>query len=224
MLTPLSGGFIIAGLLLAFVGATVTVYAVTLTGLLVGAGAGYLVAPNLVGVVAVDGVMVTAGVVTAGGLVGGFIAYAGLSFAVLGIAGIVGGFGGRFVVGPVYAADATGLEGTGLLVGATLGGIAVGMLLGFVLTKTTLMVSTAFLGAAFASRSLTPTTFETVAAEATVAPLVFDPTAPLFVAVFALGVLSQIGLVRLGYVTKLTQLLPGAGQGTTEKETGPNGS
>ncbi|OYR83544.1 phosphate ABC transporter permease, partial [Halorubrum distributum] len=55
MLTPLTGGLVLAGLALAFVGAAVSVYAVTLTGLLVGAGAGYLFAPNVVGLVAVDG-------------------------------------------------------------------------------------------------------------------------------------------------------------------------
>ncbi|PHQ41055.1 phosphate ABC transporter permease, partial [Halorubrum sp. C191] len=76
MLTPLNGGLVLAGLALAFVGAAVSVYAVTLTGLLVGAGAGYLLAPNVVGLVAVDGAALTAGAVAVGGLLGGFLAYA----------------------------------------------------------------------------------------------------------------------------------------------------
>lgn len=211
MLTPLNAGLVLAGLLLAFVGATVSVYAVTLTGLLIGGGAGYLLAPNIVGLLAMDPVVVTAGAAIGGSVIGGFLAYAGLSFAVLAIAGIVGGFAGRFAVGPMYATDVAGLQGTGVLIGATLAGIAVGMLCGFVLTKTTLAVSTAFIGAAFASRSLTPAAFTAVTAETTVEPLLFDPTAPAFVAVFVLGVLSQVGLFKFGYVTKLGKLLPGVG-------------
>ncbi|TKX62238.1 phosphate ABC transporter permease [Halorubrum sp. ASP1] len=218
MLTPLNGGLVLAGLALAFVGAAVSVYAVTLTGLLVGAGAGYLFAPNVVGLVAVDGAVLTAGAVAVGGLLGGFLAYAGLSFAVLGIGAVVGGFAGRFAVGPFYATDAAGLEGTALLVGATLAGVAVGALFGFVLTRTTLVVSTALIGAAFASRSLTPASFETAAAETTVEPLLFDLSAPAFLAVFALGTLSQLGLFRFGYVTKLVGLLPGARRWTADDD------
>ncbi|MFW6317310.1 MAG: phosphate ABC transporter permease, partial [Halorubrum sp.] len=60
MISLPSAGLVLAGLLLAFVGAAVSVYAVTLTGLLVGAGAGYLAAPSLVGLVAVDGLAITA--------------------------------------------------------------------------------------------------------------------------------------------------------------------
>lgn len=194
MLTPLNGGLVLAGLLLAFVGAAVSVYAVTLTGLLIGAGAGYLFAPNVVGFLAVDGALLTIGAVVVGGLIGGFLAYAGLSFVVLGISGVVGGFISRFVVGPQYAVDAAGLEGTAVLVGVTLAGIAIGMLVGFVLTKTALVFSTALIGAAFASRSLTPANFGTVAAETTVEPLLFDFTGPVFLAIFTLGVLSQFGL------------------------------
>ena len=218
MLTPLSLGLVAAGLLLAFVGAAVSVYAVTLTGLLIGAGAGYLAAPNLIGVLAVDGAVLTGGTVIVGGAVGAFIAYAGLSFAVLGIGGVVGGFVGRFAIGPVYAADAVGIEGTVLLVGATLGGVALGALFGFVLSRTTLILSTAFIGAALASRSLTARTVEAAAAEPSIEPLLFDVTAPAFLAVFVLGVLSQFGLFRFGYVTKLIGLLPGAGRWTANDD------
>lgn len=135
MLTPLTAGLVVAGLLLAFVGAAVSVYAVALTGVLVGAGAGYLAAPNLAGLIAVDGLVLTGAAVAVGAAVGGFLAYAGLSFAVVAIGGLVGGFAGRFAVGPMYAADAAGIEGTLLLVGATLAGVAVGALFGFVLSR-----------------------------------------------------------------------------------------
>ena len=49
MITPLDAGVVVAGLLLAFVGAAVSVYAVSLTGFLIGAGAGYLAVPTLSG-------------------------------------------------------------------------------------------------------------------------------------------------------------------------------
>ncbi|EMA66677.1 phosphate ABC transporter permease [Halorubrum aidingense JCM 13560] len=224
MLSPLSVGLVLAGLLLAFVGAAVSVYAVTLTGLLIGAGAGYLAAPNLAGLIAVDGVVLTGIAVVLGSAVGGFLAYAGLSFAVLAIGGVVGGFVGRFAVGPLYAADAAGIEGTLLLVGATLAGVAVGALFGFVLSRTTLVLSTAFIGAAFASRSITSATFEAAAAETAFEPLLFDVTAPAFLAVFALGALSQFGLFKFGYVTKLVGVLPGARRWTANDDRGAKGS
>ena len=220
MITPLSAGLVVAGLLLAFVGAAVSVYAVTLTGVLVGAGAGYVAAPSLAGLIAVDGLVLTGAAAALGAAVGGFLAYAGLSFAVVAIGGLVGGFAGRFAVGPTYAADAAGIEGTLLLVGATLAGVAVGALFGFVLSRTTLVVSTAFIGAAFASRSITPTTLDAAAAGTTVEPLLFDVTAPAFLAVFALGALSQLGLFRFGYVTKLVGLLPGARRWTAGDDEG----
>jgi len=210
MFTPLGAGVVLAGLLLAFVGAAVSVYAVSLTGLLIGAGAGYLAVPTLSGVVAVGGPALTAAAVIIGGALGGFLAYTGLSIAVLAIGGVVGGFLGRFAVGPFYAADAAGVTGTALLVGATLAGVAVGALVGFVLTRTTLVGSTAFIGAALASRELTPQSFATAAADLTAAPLLFDATAPVFLGVFVLGALSQLGLFKFGYVTRLVGLLPGA--------------
>ena len=218
MITPLSAGIVLAGLLLAFVGAAVSVYAVTLTGVLVGAGAGYLAAPSLAGLIAVDGLLLTGAAAALGAAVGGFLAYAGLSFAVVAIGGLVGGFAGRFAVGPMYAADAAGIEGTLFLVGATLAGVAVGALFGFVLSRTTLVVSTAFIGAAFASRSITPATLDAATAQTSVEPLLFDVTAPLFLAVFVLGALSQVGLFRFGYVTKLVGLLPGARRWTAGDE------
>jgi len=218
MLAPLTVGLVLAGLLLAFVGAAVSVYAVTLTGFLIGAGAGYLAAPNLVGLIAVDGLVLSGVGVLLGGAIGGFLAYAGLSFAVVGIGAVVGGFVGRFAIGPLYAADAAGFEGTALLVGATLAGVGIGAVFGFVLSRTTLVVSTAFIGAALASRSLTFETFEAAAAATTIEPLLFDVTAPAFLAVFVLGVLSQLGLFKFGYVTKLIGILPGARRWTADND------
>ena len=218
MLTPLTVGLVLAGLLLAFVGAAVSVYAVTLSGFLIGAGAGYIAAPNLVGLIAVDGLLLSAVAVILGGAVGGFLAYTGLSFAVVGIGAVVGGFVGRYAIGPLYAADAAGFEGTALLVGATLAGVGIGALFGFVLSRTTLVVSTAFIGAALASGSLTAEAFEAAATETAMEPLLFDVTAPAFLAVFVLGVLSQLGLFKFGYVTKLIGILPGARRWTANDD------
>jgi hypothetical protein len=52
----------------------------------------------------------------------------------------------------------------------------------------------------------------------TVEPLLFDPTALPFLAVFVLGVLSQFGLFKFGYVTTLVGLLPGARRWTAGDE------
>ncbi|SNR48574.1 phosphate ABC transporter permease [Halorubrum vacuolatum] len=218
MVTPLDAGLVLVGVLLAFIGAAVSVYAVTLTGVLIGAGAGYLLSPTLVGLVTVDAVALTGGVVIAGAAVGGFLAYAGLSFAVVAIGGLIGAFLGRFAVGPLYAADAAGVEGTLLLVGATLAGLAVGALFGFVLSRTTLVVSTAFLGGALASRALTAESFEAAVEGVTVEPILFDVTSPAFLAIFVLGVLSQFGLFKFGYVTRLVGILPGAARWTVSDD------
>ena len=80
------------------------------------------------------------------------------------------------------------------------------------------MVSTAFIGAAFASRSVTPATLDAATARTSVEPLLFDVTAPAFLAVFALGALSQLGLFKFGYVTKLVGLLPGARRWTASND------
>ncbi|ESS10829.1 MAG: hypothetical protein A07HR60_02850 [uncultured archaeon A07HR60] len=204
MLTPINLGLIAAGLLLAFVGAAVSVYAVTLTGLVIGGGGGYLVAPQIMGLVTADPVVVSAGTVVAGAVIGGFLGYTGLSLAVLGIGATVGTFLGRYTIGPFYG------EGLTVMVGATLAGLALGALVGFVLTRTTLVLSTAFIGGALASRNWTVEAFRTAGETLTVEPILFELTDPLFLGVFALGALSQLGLFRFGYVTKLIGLLPGA--------------
>lgn len=205
-------GVVLIGLLLAFVGAAVSVYTVTLTGFLIGAGVGYLAAPNLAGVLAAEGLLLSAAAVILGGAIGAFLAYAGLSFAVLGIGAVVGAFVGRLVVGPFY------VEGTLFLAGATLAGMAVGAVVGFVLTRTTLVFSSAFIGAALASRSLTPADFKAATDPIALDPLSFDPTAPMFLAIFVLGVLSQVGLFKFGYVRKVTAIVPGAGRWTASDD------
>ncbi|WP_096391191.1 phosphate ABC transporter permease [Halopenitus persicus] len=203
---------VLAGLLLAFVGAAVSVYAVTLTGFLVGGGIGSLLAPSLAGVIGLEGLALSATAVLVGGVAGAILAYAGLSVAVLGIGAVVGAFLGRFAVGPFY------VDGILPLAGATLAGMAAGAVLGFVLTRTTLVFSTGFIGAAFASRSLTVADFEAAADPISFEPLLFDPTTPAFLAVLGLGVLTQLGLFRFGYVTTIVGFLPGARRWTASDD------
>ncbi len=212
MLAPINLGIVALGLVLAFVGAAVSVYAVTLTGLVIGGGAGYAVAPQLVGYVTADPMLATAGVVGAGAVVGGFLTYAGLSFAVLGIGATVGGFLGRFAIGPFYG------EGVVVMISATVAGLAVGAVFGFVLSRTTLVISTAFVGAALASRNWTLEAFRTVGETLSVEPILFEIADPVFLAVVTLGGLSQLGLFRLGFVSKLVGLLPGAGRWTASDD------
>jgi hypothetical protein len=205
-------GLVLAGLLLAFVGAAVSVYAVTLTGFLVGGGIGSLIAPSLAGLVGLEGIALSAAAVLVGGVAGAILAYAGLSVAVLGIGAVVGAFLGRFAVGLFY------VEGMLPLAGATLAGMAAGAVLGFALTRTTLVFSTGFIGAAFASRSLTIADFEAAADPLSFDPLLVDPAAPAFLAVLVLGILTQLGLFRFGYVTTLVGLLPGARRWTASDD------
>ena len=80
------------------------------------------------------------------------------------------------------------------------------------------MVSTAFIGAALAARELTPASLAAAADGVTVEPLLFDVTAPAFLAVFVLGALSQFGLFRFGYVTTLVGMLPGARRWTADDD------
>lgn len=211
MVAPIDVGLILAGLVLAFLGAALSVYTVTLTGFLVGAGAGYVVSPQLVGLIAVEGIVLTAVSVLLVGAVGGVLAYVGLSFAVMGLGAIVGAFLGRYAIGPFYG------DGTLLLIGATLAGLAIGAVLGLVLTRTTLVFVTAFVGSALATRSLTLGELRTARELLSVDPLLFE-FSPLFLAVLVLAILSQFGLFRFGYVTKLVGVLPGARRWTASDD------
>lgn len=214
MVTPLDIGVVLVGLALALVGAAVSVYAVTLTGLVVGAGAGYVLSPHLVGVLATEAAIVTSSAVAIGGLVGAFLAYFGLKFAVIAIGAIIGGLLGGLWIGP------TMLETTIELAGAAVIGGGGGALVGFVLTRTTLVVATSLIGAAFASRSVTIADFERVQETGSIDPLLFELTHPLFLGLVVLGILTQVGLFKLGYVTKIVAILPGARRWTASDDRG----
>jgi len=200
MVTLAAAGLVVAGAILLLAGAAISIYGVALLGLVLGGGAGYLVAPQ----VGLEAATATAGAVVVGAVIGLLVTYLLLSAAVGTMALIVGSYVGM-------AAVSAALDpGPGLVL---VGGLAVGMaaaLLGTIFKRTTMVFITAFLGAALASRSITPATLETARDDFTLDPLLFDLANPLFVALVVLGLLSQFGLFKLGYVGTLVSKLPGA--------------
>lgn len=215
MVTPVDAGLVLAGLLLAFVGAALSVYTVTLAGFLVGAGTGYVFAPSILAVAGVEGLAATVVGTVLVGAIGAFLAYTGLSFAVMGIGAVVGAFVARYAVAPIYAA------GTLEVAAVTVVGLVAGALFGLIATKLTLVFASGFIGSAFATRSLTLAEFEAAREALSIEPLIFEMLSPLFLAVFVLGILFQLGLFRFGYVTKLVGLVPGAGRWTAGEEQKP---
>ena len=208
-------GLVLAGFVLVFFGAALSVYAVALLGFLIGAGGAYVVAPSVLGTVGSQGLVGLAVAVVVGGLLGAALAYVALSFATSVPSFVVGAYLGLYVLTPLFT-------GGGLVryLFAALGGV-LGAVLGFTLTKFALMFVTSFVGASLASRSLTPAVFRAAREGPTVEPLLFDPLAttlvlgiavPPFGVLFVLGVLSQLGLFRLGWVTRLAAVLPGVGR------------
>lgn len=194
-------GLVAAGLVILFAGAVLSVYGVALLGAIVGGGGGFLLAPEF-GFTATPQV---AGAALAGGVVGIAISYLLLSLA-------IGALG--FVVGTyIGTVGAQGLLGEpGLLVVAVVGlGVgAVAAFLGTVFKRTVMVFVTSFLGATLASQAVSPKNVKN-AELLDPEPILFDPAGePLFLGLFVLGVLTQLGLFQFGYVTKLASYLPGA--------------
>ena len=200
----ISIALILGGLVLLFVGAALSNYGVAVTGMAVGGGTGYLVAPT-VGAAAGLGSPAAIAVAVLGGIAAGVLLTRLLfSFAVGGISFIIGLFAGLTVVVPLFVSGAWYVE-----IGAAVGVAMFAALLGLVLTKTMMVVITAFVGALLASQSITAGQLLAAQANVTIEPLLFEPTAPVFVGLFVLGVLTQFGLFKFGYVTKLLKILPG---------------
>jgi len=208
-------GLILAGLALVFFGAALSVYATALLGFLIGGFGGYVIAPQLLGTLGASGPVGLAVAVIVGGGLGAALAYVALSFATSIPAFVVGAYIGLYVVTPLFTEG--GLVRYLVMI---LGGV-VGALLGFTLTKFALMFITAFIGSAFASGSVTLSDFTAVRDTFTLDPILFDPLArtpivgvelPLFGILFVLGVLSQVGLFKLGWVARFATVLPGIGR------------
>lgn len=208
-------GLVLAGLALLFFGATLSVYATALLGLVIGAGGGYVLAPQLLAAFGAGGPIGLAAVVVVGGALGAALAYVALSFATAIPAFVVGAYIGLYVITPVFT------EGGLIRYFAMIAAGFVGALLGFTLTKFALMFITAFVGSALASGSVGMADFAAARDGFSPDPILFDPLAttpvvgvelPLFGLLFVLGVLSQIGLFKLGWVARFATVLPGVGR------------
>lgn len=213
MVDVIAIGMIAAGVVLLFSGAALSVYGAGLLGAVLGGGGGYLLAPTVAGVAGVDGPVGIAVAVAVGAIAGIAVTYILLSMAIATMGFVVGTYIGVVAVNPIVGGDSLPVT---ILVGL---GTGVGLaFLGMFLTRTTMVIITSFIGAALASRSITLDGITEAADEfPTLDPLVFEVTAPLFLGLFALGVLSQVGLFKLGWVTKIAGLLPGASVLTDKK-------
>lgn len=193
-----------AGAVLLFFGAALSVYGVALLGAIVGGGGGYLLAPTVADALGVADPVSTAVAVGVGLLVGAVLAYSLMSVAIAATSFVVGAYlgilvlAGLLVDGPAYM---EWIVAIGIGFGAAL--------LGLILTKTTLIITTAAGGAALLSRSVTMGELRDAQEALSADPLVFEISLP-FVALFTLGILWQFGLFRFGYVARIAALLPGA--------------
>lgn len=196
---------VVGGAVLLFAGAALSVYGAGLLGAVLGGGGGYLVAPTIAGVLGVEGTVGTVVAVLVGALIGVGITYVLLSMAIAAMGFVVGTYVGLVVVDPIL--------GTGSTIFMILIALGTGLVLAFLgmfLTRTTMVLITSFIGAALASRSVTLSDIDAAAEAFELDPIVFDVATPLFLGLFVLGVLSQFGLFKLGYVAKLVKILPGA--------------
>jgi hypothetical protein len=205
MVTPIDVAFVLVGVVLLFAGAALSIYGVGAMGLVLGGGGGYLAAPAMGGFVGLSGVAASVAAVLIGALIGVAVTYILLSMAVASIAFIVGAYFGLVVAEPLVGASSL-LVSIPVAIGV---GIAAAFL-GTFLTRTTMIAITSFVGAVLASRAVTVEQFERAQSDVTIDPLLFDLAAPVFLGLFVLGVLSQFGLFKLGYVAKLVTWLPGA--------------
>ena len=196
---------VLGGAVLLFSGAALSVYGVALLGAVVGGSGGYLVAPAIGGLIGVEGLVALLAAVGVGAVAGIVATYALLSLAIAAVSFVVGTFLGLVAVAPAL------VNGPQLLVyPAALAVGVVAAFLGLVVTRTTMILVTSFVGATLVSRSVTVVHLRDAQADFALEPLLFDLGSPLFLGLLALGVLSQFGLFKLGYVTKLVSLLPGA--------------
>lgn len=196
---------VLGGAVLLFTGAALSVYGVALLGAILGGGGGYLFAPTVGGVLGFEGIVAVVAATAIGAVAGVVVTYLLLSMAVAIVSFVVGTYLGLVAIVPLL----TG--GAGLL--AYPAAILVGMIAAFVgltLTRTTMTLVTSFVGATLVSRSVTVAHFEAAQSQFALDPLLFDLWSPLFLGLFALGVLSQFGLFKIGWVTKIVSLLPGA--------------
>lgn len=195
---------ILVGAVLLLFGAALSVYGVALLGATLGGGAGYLYAERIGDLLSIDGVVATVVAVLIGIAIGVIIAYAALSIAIAIMSFGVGVFFGLTVVAPALVDGPWYVDG-----GVALGVGLVLALISVVLTKTILILVTAAAGAAITSGQLGMSDLEAAQAEVSLDPVTIEVTAPIFVGLFILGLLTQIGLFKLGYVRTAVRQIPG---------------
>ena len=204
MIDPAAIGVVLVGVTLLCAGATLSSYGVGAVGALLGSAGGYLGAPTVAAAAGLEGLIVPVAGVFVGAGVGILVTYFLLSVAVAAASFVVGTFLGLALVAPALVDGAWFLEwGVALFLGALAAAF------GLVMTRTAAVLVTSFVGAALASRSVSHSNLEAAQASTSLEPLLFDVGAPLFVGLFALGVLSQVGLFKFGYVTRIVRVLPG---------------
>lgn len=198
MIDGVAAAFVLAGVALLLSGTALSVYGIVAVGLAAGAGAGSLVGPAL-GLEAV-GPGVAAAV---GAAVGGLGSYLLVSVAV----SLLG-----FAVGtPLALAALSSSSAAAGWLPEWGGAVAVGLVaavLALVLTRWVIAAITAVVGAALASRALTPEGLLTARESLTLEPLLFDVGSPAFLALVAVGLLSQFGLLSLGTLPRLLRTVP----------------
>lgn len=215
MVEVLAIALVVGGAILLFSGAALSVYGVGLLGAVIGGSGGFLLAPTIGGLLGFEGLVAVVAGIGVGVLAGVAVTYALLSFAIAAVSFVVGTFLGLVAIAPAL------VDGPGFLVYPVALGIGIGAaVLGMFATKTAMVLVTAGAGATLVSRSVTLADLTATQAELALDPLLFDVTAPLFLGLFGLGVLSQFGLFRLGYVTALVGLLPGASVFTDSRDAG----
>jgi hypothetical protein len=204
---------ILVGLVLLFAGAALSVYGVAVLGVMVGGGVGYLFAPTIGDVLGL-GELLAVVVATAIGIVAGLVAaYLLLSMAVAALSFVVGVYAGLVLLSAFVGGDSVMIYPGALVVGI------VAAALGSFLTKSVLVIVTSFVGATLVSGSLTVSAVTQASEQLTLEPLLFDVADPILLGLFALGILTQFGLFKFGYVTKLVGMLPGASVLTNRGET-----
>ncbi len=205
MIDPVSIALVLAGIVLLFGGAALSSYGVGLAGAIVGGAGGYLVVPSIAAAAGLSGPIGLAAGILLGAGVGVLLTHLLFSIAVAGVSFTAGTLLGWSVIAPAFVGGAWYIE---LLAAIGIGVLAAAF--GTFMTKTAMVFISSYLGAVFASRSITFADLDAAREAVSPDPLLFDPLAPVLLGLFALGVLTQIGLVKLGYVTKLLGVLPGA--------------
>jgi len=196
---------VLGGLVLLFAGAALSIYGVAVLGVLVGGTGGFMFAPTIADLLGLQGVLAVVAATAIGIVAGLVVTYLLLSMAIAAVSFVVGTYAGLVVVAPLLG------EGSGLLAYpiAIVVGFAAAAL-GSFLTKSMMVLITSFVGATLASGAVTAADVAAAQADFTLEPLLIDVGSPIFLVLFALGVLSQFGLFKFGYVTKLVSVLPGA--------------